>query len=659
MGVERFDIENHAARDTHEVWKQVMRVTPLVWISVGLVGLTLSVMLAGDSLVDLVPNHNRQVFEYRRSLAESLAIQYSALAERDQIDTIKFAMEALGKRNQDILSLALVQKGGGVIAQFGEHAQVWVQPPGDESTLQFLQVPIFSGNQPWGVLQIAFRQTGATGLDWFLTDPWVRFLAFVSVMGFFGYLFFMKRTLRQLDPSGIVPTRVKAALDALSQGVVMIDARDLIVLTNDSFSRAVDKPVTSLIGTDLGTLGWTSVIPADSLMVHPWTRAVMDRQPLDHIPLLLNLPNGELRKFIVNTVPIMDDGSTVRGALVSFHDVTELDRANSQLKDANSELEASRIQILEKNLELEVTNTNLHVEMDQRKKAEAEKEKLYQQLMNASRQAGMADVASSVLHNVGNVLNSINVSTDTLLKTLKKPMVGDVCRIASLFHEHQSNLQEFLTADPKGKQIPSYLGLVAESLSGSHQAIQGELDSLVKKVDHIKQVIMSQQDIARAGNIREPVSVEDLMEQAALMALPEPEKYQIHLVREYRAVSTLMTDRHQVLQVLVNLITNAKNAMVEHSGSTRRLTLRIGVSSAKTFAQFEVIDTGGGIKPEHLPRLFAQGFTTRKAGHGLGLHSAAIAAKNLGGTLHAQSAGEGCGATFTLELPLIVVEAAA
>lgn len=639
--------------------KQVMRVTPLAWVSVGLVGLTLSAMLAGDSLVDLVPNHDRQIFEYRRNLAESLAIQYSALAERDQVETIKFGMETLASRNRDVLSLALLQRSGEVVAKVGEHAQVWVQPPGDESTLQFLQVPIFSGNQPWGVLQIAFRQTGATGLDWFLTDPWVRFLAFVSVMGFFGYLFFLKRTLRQLDSSGIVPTRVKAALDALSQGVVMIDTRDLIILTNDSFSRAVNKPVTSLIGTDLGTLGWTSVIPADSLMVHPWTRAVMDRQPLDHIPLLLNLPNGELRKFIVNTVPIMDDGPTVRGALVSFHDVTELDRANSQLKDANSELEASRIQILEKNLELEVANTNLHVEMDQRKKAEAEKEKLYQQLMNASRQAGMADVASSVLHNVGNVINSINVSTDTLLKTLKKPMVGDVCRIASLFHEHQNSLQDFLTADPKGKQIPSYLGLVAESLNGSHQAIQSELDSLVKKVDHIKQVIMSHQDIAHAGNIREPVPVEDLMEQAVLMALPEPKKYQIHLVREYRAASTIMTDRHQVLQVLVNLITNAKNAMVEHSGSTRRLTLRIGVSSAQTFAQFEVIDTGGGIKPEHLPRLFAQGFTTRKAGHGLGLHSAAIAVKNLGGTLHAQSAGEGCGATFTLELPLIAVEAAA
>jgi signal transduction histidine kinase len=624
------------------------------------VSVTLSVMLAGDSLVDLVPNRDRQVFEYRRDLAESLAVQYSALAERNQVDTIKFAMETLAKRNQTILSLALVQRGGGVIAQFGGHAQVWVQPPGEESTLEFLQVPIFSGDQPWGVLQVSFRQTNVPVFDRLIADPWVRFLAFVSVVGFIGYLLFMKRTLRQLDPSGIIPTRVKAALDALTQGVVMIDTQDLIVLTNDAFSHAVGKSVTALIGSDLGSLAWKSVSPSDSLSVHPWTRAIMDKQAQDNSALLLSLSESDPRKFIVNAVPIMDDGSTVRGALVSFHDVTDLDRANSQLKEANSELESSRVQILQKNQELEATNTNLHVEMDQRKKAEAEKEKLYQQLMNASRQAGMADVASSVLHNVGNVLNSINVSTDTLLKTLKKPMVGDVCRIASMFNEHQDNLQEFLTVDPKGKQIPSYLGLVAESLSGSHQTIQGELDSLVKKVDHIKQVIMSQQDIARAGNIREPSSSEDLMEQALLMALPEPDKYQIKVVREYRPVPTIMTDRHQVLQVLVNLITNAKNAMVEHSGDTRLLTLRIGLFSDRMpFARFEVVDTGGGIKPENLPKLFAQGFTTRKAGHGLGLHSAAIVAKNLGGALHAQSQGEGHGATFTLDLPMALAEAAA
>jgi len=90
------------------------------------------------------------------------------------------------------------------------------------------------------------------------------------------------------------------------------------------------------------------------------------------------------------------------------------------------------------------------VEMSERIKAQAEREALHQQLVQASRQAGMADVASSVLHNVGNVLTSINVSTDILLKTLKKPMVGDVCRIASMFHEHQDNLEAIASTVDSG-----------------------------------------------------------------------------------------------------------------------------------------------------------------------------------------------------------------
>lgn len=637
-----------------------MRVTPLVWVSLGLVSLTISVMMAGDWLVDLAPNHDRQVFEYRRDLAESLAVQYSALAEREQIETMKFAMETLVTRIPDILSLALLQKSGTVVAQVGDHARVWVQPSGEESTLEFLHVPIFSGDERWGVLQVAFRHVEMSWIQRVHTDPWVRFLAFVSVAGFVAYLLFMKRTLRQLDPSGIIPTRVKAALDALTQGVVMIDTSDFIVLANDAFCHAVGKSVTSLIGSELSTLSWVTDASSATELVHPWTEAIIGKQPRSGTPLLLGLPEGGSRKFIVNTVPIMDDASTVRGALVSFHDITELDRANSSIREANSELELSRFKILEKNQELETTNTSLHVEMNERKKAQAEREDLHQQLVQASRQAGMADVASSVLHNVGNVLTSINVSTDILLKTLKKPMVGDVCRIASMFHEHQDNLEAFLTQDAKGKQIPSYLGMVAESLSGSHQTIQGELDSLVKKVDHIKRVIMSQQDIAHAGEVREATAVEDLMEQALLMGIPEPGEYGIRVVREYAPVPTIMTDRHHVLQILVNVITNAKNAMVEYPATSHCLTVRILVpADRRGSVRLEVTDTGGGIKAENIPRLFAQGFTTRKAGHGIGLHSAAISAKNLGGVLQGQSAGEGRGATFMLDLPLTVVEDAA
>ncbi|HEX5647468.1 MAG TPA: ATP-binding protein [Nitrospira sp.] len=641
-----------------------MHATPLVWISGGLVSLTVGILLAGDVLVDLVPSHDRQVMEHRRQLAESLAVQYSALTEQGQIATVKFAMEVLTKRTPDILSLALIQKGQGeraVVAQVGDHDRVWVQPPGDESTVEFFQIPISSGDQRWGALQIAFQPVKALSVwEWVLANPWLRFLAFVSVAGFVAYFYFMKRTLRQLDPSSIVPARVKAALDALTQGVVMIDDREFIVLANDAFCSAVGKSVDSLMGVDLGTLLWKSSGSSETISTYPWTRAMTERQHQEGAALVLDVSQGESRKFIVNAVPIMDDASTVKGVLVSFYDVTELDRMNMQLTEANSELEWSRTQILEKNEALEKTNSSLSIEITERKKVEEEKEKLYQRLMQASRQAGMADVASNVLHNVGNVLNSINVSTDTLLKTLRKPMVGDVCRIASLFREHQGDLQEFLTADPQGKQIPGYLSLVADSLSGSHQTIQGELESLVNKLDHVKQVILSQQDIAQTGSVREASRVADLMEQALLMALPEPERYRVHVSREYDFVPLIMIDRHQVLQILVNLIANAKDAMITQSASIHRLSIRVSMAGDGTNAvRLEVADTGCGIPTEHLPRLFTQGFTTKQHGHGLGLHSAAISAKNMGGSIQASSAGAGHGATFTLSLPVVLAEMAA
>ena len=150
------------------------------------------------------------------------------------------------------------------------------------------------------------------------------------------------------------------------------------------------------------------------------------------------------------------------------------------------------------------------------------------------------------------------------------------------------------------------------------------------------------------------------MEQALLMGMPEPEKYGIRVVREYAHVPSIMTDRHHVLQILVNVITNAKNAMVEYPANAHCLTIRILLPPDRSGSvRLEVTDTGGGIQPENLPRLFAQGFTTRKAGHGFGLHSASISAKNLGGALQARSAGAGCGATFMLDLPLTLVDVAA
>ncbi|MDR4481113.1 MAG: ATP-binding protein [Nitrospira sp.] len=636
------------------------RGSPIIWISFGLVSLTLSLMMVGNVLLKVAPDQSEDALWYRRSLAEVLAVQYSKLAERTEIETMQITMQALVERNDQIRSVALRRADGQVLSQAGEHQKEWVRRPGDESTFDQVQVPIMNGESRWGTLEVAFRPLSESLAGGIVQDPWIQFLALMAVCGYLGYLTFMKRTLRQLDPSSVVPDRVRNALDVLPVGVVLVDPQDRIVLANKMFGDRVGAGPDALMGHDLCEFPWEAGRSNAVEPELPWIMARKHKRAAPALPLELRKGDGEVRRFVVTSSPILDDREALRGVMVSFHDVTELDQANSQLRDANTELEASRAQIMHKNEELETTNANLHSEINERKKAQAEREELHQQLMQASRRAGMADVASSVLHNVGNVLNSINVSTDTLLKTLKKPMVGDVCRIASLFHEHQNNLQTFLTQDPKGKQIPSYLGLVAESLSGSHQTIQAELDSLVKKVDHIKHVVLSQQDIAHSGSIRETAVVEELMEQALMMGMPEPEKYGIRVVREYAKAPTIVTDRHQVLQILVNMITNAKNAMVEYPANSHCLTVRIQLpADRRGLVRLEVSDTGSGIKAEHISRLFAQGFTTRNAGHGLGLHSAAISAKNLGGAILAQSAGEGRGATFTLDLPLTVAEAAA
>ena len=112
----------------------------------------------------------------------------------------------------------------------------------------------------------------------------------------------------------------------------------------------------------------------------------------------------------------------------------------------------------------------------------------------------------------------------------------------------------------------------------------------------------------------------------------------------------VLADKHKVLQILVNLLRNAKHALEEGGGGDKRLKLRVGINGERR-VKISVSDNGVGIAPEHLSRIFEHGFTTRKEGHGFGLHSGALAAREMGGSLGAHSAGPGQGATFTLEFP--------
>ena len=285
-----------------------------------------------------------------------------------------------------------------------------------------------------------------------------------------------------------------------------------------------------------------------------------------------------------------------------------------------------------------------------RKRAEAELADTSRQLLETSRQAGMAEVATSVLHNVGNVLNSVNVSCAVVADRVQKSRIDSVAKTAALLHQHTDDLAAYFTADPIGRKLPVYLGKLAQQLSDERTEVLRELQLLAKNIDHIKEIVAMQQSYAKVSGITECMTVSDLVEDSLRMTEGSLANHGVLVVREYSEVPMITIEKHKALQILVNLIRNAKHACTDSKRADKRITLRI--SADHDGVRVAITDNGVGILPENLTRIFAHGFTTKKNGHGFGLHSGALAAQEMGGRLTGHSAGTGTGATFTLGLPL-------
>jgi PAS domain S-box-containing protein len=283
------------------------------------------------------------------------------------------------------------------------------------------------------------------------------------------------------------------------------------------------------------------------------------------------------------------------------------------------------------------------------KQAEADLERAHNQLVKASRQAGMAEVATSVLHNVGNVLNSINVSATLIDEQIRKSRIVDLRRLAQLLEEHAADRAAFLSSDPKGQKIPAFVGQLAEKLGAEHAAMLEETSSLRRNVEHIKEIVAMQQSYARVCGVFETIQVTDLLDDVLRMNEGSLSRHNVKVVRDYSPLPKICTDKHKVLQILINLVRNAKYACDDSGRNDKQLIIR--ATNGGDRVRIAVIDNGVGIVPENLTRVFNHGFTTRKDGHGFGLHSGALAAKELGGRLTAYSPGHQLGAAFTLELP--------
>jgi signal transduction histidine kinase len=283
------------------------------------------------------------------------------------------------------------------------------------------------------------------------------------------------------------------------------------------------------------------------------------------------------------------------------------------------------------------------------KKAQAKLDSIHKQLVESSRLVGMAEIATNVLHNVGNALNSVNISTDLILDGIKKSRASSLAKVVALLQEHAHELGAYLTDDAAGRNVPVYLAHLSECLVAEQRNMSGELDSLRRNVEHIKSIVAMQQDYAAVAGMKELSDIGSLVEDSIRMNEDALRRHGVEVVRELERMPAMNVEKHKILQILVNLVRNAKYACSDAERPDKRLTLRLARENG--LVRITVADNGVGIPPENLTRIFNYGFTTRKHGHGFGLHGSALAAKEMGGSLTVHSDGPGQGAAFTLELP--------
>ncbi|OJH40324.1 ATP-binding protein [Cystobacter ferrugineus] len=290
-------------------------------------------------------------------------------------------------------------------------------------------------------------------------------------------------------------------------------------------------------------------------------------------------------------------------------------------------------------------------DVTERREAEHKLTEMHRSLVDVSRQAGMAEVVTGLLHNVGNTLNSINVSVHLVTERIRASRVGSMVRAAELIHTHREALGRFLEQDPRGQQLPSYMLALSRQLVEEQQALLAEQRTLTDALDHVKSIIGMQQEHARVSAPVELVKVSQLIDDALRLHAVSFQRSGIDIRREYEPIPPILLDRHKLLQILLNLLSNARHALLDSERDDKRIIIRL-TALPDDRVRIQVIDNGQGISPEHLTRMFTQGFTTKKDGHGFGLHISALAAIEMAGTLSCESEGPGLGATFTIDLPM-------
>ncbi len=335
---------------------KLLRISPAVRLSLGLSLFTITLLMAVEML-GLLPDPQLAVLDARKKTCESLAVYASLAIQNDDLDAIQTTMNVLKDRNADILSTALRQKNGRILAVTGDHDHHWQHSDEQSSTLQNVQVPIFRGDARWGSFEVCFKPMHASLLQRLWSLPMVKIMALVIPLGFLGFLLIMRKTLRYLDPSAVVPERVKITLDSLVEGVVLMDNKERIVLANKAFEKNLGNRRASIVGRKISELDLQMPRVLQGAEEFPWQHAISEGASQSAIPLYRKGSKGERRTFMVSGAPIIDVKGKIRGALATFDDVTHLEAQNSKLQMMLGELKKSRDEVRKQNETLQVLAT--------------------------------------------------------------------------------------------------------------------------------------------------------------------------------------------------------------------------------------------------------------------------------------------------------------
>ena len=325
---------------------------PVTRVSIGLVALISSLVMVGDLVLNAVPNRADAELEIRRRLVENLSAQVVVVVGTSDTQALGKSLQQIISRNRDVLSVALRQADGSVLAQRGDHAQHWVIPEKSRSHWNHVLVKLNTEGKPWGQLEVAFSPAGPQGVMAWLREPSVQFYALLLVGGFLLTYIYLRRVMLYLDPSSAVPERVRSAFDTLSDAVLVLDPQGRIMLANRAFREMHPDGVSELQGKLVADLEWLPRQSTSEAAALPWARVLRGETGVPEERMSIVQPEGPALETVVRCAPVMDAASRVRGCITTFHDVTEVYAANDQLRRTLNDLERTREQINLQNEEL-------------------------------------------------------------------------------------------------------------------------------------------------------------------------------------------------------------------------------------------------------------------------------------------------------------------